>query len=159
MITPQLRSIHRTKLIGMKMQMSLRHNRTGELWQAFMPALKQKITSSNVDRYSLQIYPTNYFLEFDPSREFLKWAAIELNDVNDIPSGFERMTLEEGLYAVFLYKGLSTDTSIFNYIFTQWLPASEYQLDQRPHFEILGDKYRNNDPNSEEEIWIPIKPK
>jgi len=23
----------------------------------------------------------------------------------------------------------------------------------------LGDKYKNNDPNSEEEIWIPIKPK
>jgi AraC family transcriptional regulator len=38
------------------------------------------------------------------------------------------------------------------------LPLSkEYELDDRPHFEILGDKYKNNDPNSEEEIWIPIK--
>lgn len=38
-----------------------------------------------------------------------------------------------------------------------WLPASDYNLDNRPHFEVLGEKYKNNDPTSEEEIWIPIK--
>jgi AraC family transcriptional regulator len=31
-------------------------------------------------------------------------------------------------------------------------------LDQRPHVEVMGEKYKNNDPDSEEEIWIPIKP-
>jgi AraC family transcriptional regulator len=35
------------------------------------------------------------------------------------------------------------------------LPGSEYFLDNRPHFEVLGDKYKNNDPTSEEEIWKP----
>ncbi|MDP5096829.1 MAG: GyrI-like domain-containing protein [Flavobacterium sp.] len=39
------------------------------------------------------------------------------------------------------------------------MPNSEYQLDNRPHFEILGAKYKNNAPDSEEEIWIPIKRK
>ena len=34
-----------------------------------------------------------------------------------------------------------------------------YTLDDRPHFEILGEKYKNQDPDSEEELWIPIKPK
>ena len=37
--------------------------------------------------------------------------------------------------------------------------TSKYSIDNRPHFEIIGEKYKNNDPNSEEEIWIPIKPK
>ena len=32
-------------------------------------------------------------------------------------------------------------------------------LDQRPHFEILGSKYKNENPASEEEVRIPIKPK
>ncbi|MEP1984886.1 MAG: GyrI-like domain-containing protein, partial [Maribacter dokdonensis] len=41
----------------------------------------------------------------------------------------------------------------------EWIPNSEYQLDGRPHFEVLGAKYKNNDPNSEEEVWIPIKAK
>jgi predicted transcriptional regulator YdeE len=46
--------------------------------------------------------------------------------------------------------------TIQNYIYTEWLPASNYELDNRPQFEILGVKYKTNDPNSEEEIWIPI---
>jgi len=37
------------------------------------------------------------------------------------------------------------------------VPSSDYELDNRPQFEILGQKYKNNDPSSEEEIWIPVK--
>ena len=29
--------------------------------------------------------------------------------------------------------------------------------DLNQKFEILGEKYKNGDPNSEEEIWIPVK--
>ena len=68
-------------------------------------------------------------------------------------------TLNPGSYAVFDYKGLNTDTQIFIYIFKEWLPNSDYELDERPHFEILGNKYKNGNPESEEEIWIPIKQK
>jgi len=71
----------------------------------------------------------------------------------------ETLVLPGGLYAVFEYKGLSTDNSIFQYILGTWLLNSDYDLDDRPHFEVLGDKYKNNDPTSEEEIWIPIKTK
>jgi AraC family transcriptional regulator len=69
----------------------------------------------------------------------------------------ESFILYGGLYAVFDYKGSSVDNRIFQYIYMNWIPNSEYQLDNRPHFEVLGEKYRNNDPTSEEEIWIPIK--
>jgi AraC family transcriptional regulator len=68
-------------------------------------------------------------------------------------------TLPGGLYAVFSYKGLNTDHAIFESIFRAWLPNSKYELDDRPHFEILGANYRNNDPYSEEDIWVPVKPK
>jgi AraC family transcriptional regulator len=71
----------------------------------------------------------------------------------------EPFRLEGGLYAVFDFKGSGNDKSIFQYIFGTWLPGSDYNLDNRPHFEVLGEKYKNNDPGSEEEIWIPIKPR
>jgi AraC family transcriptional regulator len=72
----------------------------------------------------------------------------------------ETYTLPAGLYAIFLYKGTSTDiASFYQNIFTGWLPNSEYALDDRAHFEVLGENYKNNDPTSEEEIWIPIKEK
>ena len=67
--------------------------------------------------------------------------------------------LPEGNYAVFNYKGLSTDTAVFHYIFFEWLPNSDWVLDDRPHFEVLGSKYKNDSVDSEEEIWIPVKAK
>jgi AraC family transcriptional regulator len=43
------------------------------------------------------------------------------------------------------------------YIYTEWLPNSGFQLDNKPHFEVLGDNYLGHEnPESEEEIWIPI---
>jgi AraC family transcriptional regulator len=72
----------------------------------------------------------------------------------------EPFTLKGGLYAVFLYKGAaSAGSATFQYILGTWIPGSEYDLDDRPHFEILGEKYKNEDPSSEEELWIPIRPK
>ena len=57
----------------------------------------------------------------------------------------------------FFYKGLNTDHKIFEYIFKEWLPKSNYILDNRPHFEVLGENYKNDNADSEEEIWIPVK--
>lgn len=65
--------------------------------------------------------------------------------------------MPSGLYVVFPYKGLNTDPRIFQYIYGTWLPASDFAIDDRPHFEILGAKYKNNDPDSEEDICIPIR--
>jgi AraC family transcriptional regulator len=70
----------------------------------------------------------------------------------------EKFILPAGAYAVFLHKGgPATGQQTFQYIFGTWFPQSEYRLDDRPHFEILGEKYSNTSPDSEEEIWIPVR--
>jgi AraC family transcriptional regulator len=107
---------------------------------------------------SMQIY-NEPLRSGDLNQEFEKWAAIEVTDFENVPEKMDSYTLNGGLYAVFPYKGLSTDNSVYLYIFGIWLPDSDYLLDDRPHFEILGDNYKNGDPDSEEEIWIPIKQK
>jgi AraC family transcriptional regulator len=62
------------------------------------------------------------------------------------------------MYAVFIHKGpASKGPETYNYIFGTWLPGSDYILDSRPHFALMGEKYKNDDPASEEEIWIPVK--
>ena len=106
----------------------------------------------------MQVYnPPFNPTKFDPEVTFDKWAAVEVPDFHSMPAGMEAFELPEGLYAAFHYKGFSADNAIFQYIFATWLPASGYQLDDRPHFEVLGEKYKNNDPDSEEEIWIPVR--
>ena len=137
--------------------MSLADNRTGELWKSFMPLQTEITNRVRDDLISMQVYKSSYFTNFNPANEFEKWAAVEVADFDNVPGGMETFTLPGGLYAVFHYNGLSTDSSIFQYIFGTWLPKSNYLLDDRPHFEVLGNKYKNADPNSEEEIWIPVK--
>ena len=89
---------------------------------------------------------------------FIKWATLEVSDIGNIPNGMKLLKLQSGLYAKFNYKGLAKDFGhLMSYIYTNWLPNSEFELDHRPHFNILGSKYKNNHPESEETVYIPIK--
>ncbi len=156
---PRIEFLKPKKLIGYKVRMSLTENKTGQVWGSFAPRIKEIQNRTSKDKISMQVYPYDYYINFNPSKEFMKWAAVEVDNFDPIPEGMESFELEEGLYAVFDYKGSSTDPSIFQYIFSEWIPNSDYEVDDRPHFEILGEKYVNNSPDSEEEIWIPIKRK
>jgi len=154
---PQFVTIESKKLLGTCLEMSLAENRTGELWRSFMPRLKEIETKIGNNLYSLQVYDEDYFQQFSPTREFEKWALTEVKNFSVIPDEMEPFELPGGLYAVFQHKGMGTE--IFQFIFQEWLPKSGYTLDNRPHFEILGEKYKQGSPDSEEEIWIPVKQK
>ncbi len=146
------------KLIGQRMKMSFEENKTFELWRSFMSRRYEIKNNLTTDLFSMQVYDdVAYFQSFNPSAIFEKWAAIEVSDFENIPEGMESYVLTGGKYAIFQQKGHST--AIFQYIFASWLPNSGYELDNREHFELLGEKYKHNDPSSEEDIWIPIKNK
>jgi AraC family transcriptional regulator len=157
---PRIIQLESKKLVGIRMHMSLADNKTADLWRRFMP-LRGAITNRvGTDLISMQLYSANYFIEFNPHSQFEKWAAVEVADHESTPPGMEDFTLTGGWYAVFLYKGAASEgDKVFQYIFGTWLPSSPYHLDDRPHFEVLGAKYNNVGPDSEEEIWIPIRKK
>ena len=156
---PRIETIGEKKMIGKRMIMSLSCNKTSELWRSFIPRRKEIQKKAGPELYSLQVYENQYFSDFKPEREFEKWALVEVSGIDTIPEDMESFILKKGLYAVFLHKGSSADNKTFQYIFSTWLPGSDFLLDDRPHFEILGEKYKNDDPGSEEEIWIPVIPK
>jgi len=156
-IQPRIITLESHQLVGMSLKMSLTNNKTFQLWSKFGPRIKEIKNRVSNDKFSLQVYNPNHFKNFNPKIEFVKWAAVAVTTLDQVPNGLESFFLEGGLYAVFDYKGAANDGRIFRYIYSQWIPNSDYTLDQRPHFELLGEKYKNNDPNSEEEIWIPIR--
>lgn len=159
-MTPRIETLSEKKLAGKHLSMSLADNKTGILWQSFMPRRKEIPHVIGTDLYSLQLYDPSYFENFNPARVFEKWAAVEVSTVDQLPEGLEAFTLPGGLYAVFTHiGGPATGPQTFGYIFGTWLPNSMYRLDNRPHFELLGAKYSNDDPKAEEEIWIPVKVK
>ncbi len=154
----RIEEIPEKPLVGISLEMSLLENKTFELWRSFMPHRNQinKLKSNLL--YSVQVFPVDYYKNFSPATNFVKWAAREVNEgSSELPDGMEMLVIPAGKYIVFEYKGHSNNPEVFQYIFDKWLPNSGYQLDDRPHFEVLGEKYKNNDPESEEEIWIPVK--
>ncbi len=159
-VNPRIEIITGKKLIGKRMRMSLAQNQTFSLWHSFMPLSKEIPNPVGTELFSVQLYEPGYFDPVDPDSEFEKWAAIEVSSFETIPKEMEALILTGGMYAVFLHKGAASEGSrSFRYIFGTWLPDSAYLLDDRPHFEVLGEKYKNEDPDSEEELWIPVRPK
>lgn len=157
-MTPRIEMLGELKLIAQRMTMSLSMNKTRDLWQNFMRRRIEIANKVGTTLYSIQLYDDNYFKTFSPHSRFDKLAAIEVKNFDFVPPEMEAFTIPSGLYAVFLHKGAAqAGPATFNYIFSTWLPNSEYILDTRPHFELLGEKYKNDDPDSEEEFWIPIK--
>ncbi len=156
---PRIVTTHEKKLVGKRLTMSFADFKIAELWRSFSPWRNEITNNISNDLISLAVYKPDHFSNFKPTNEFEKWALVEVANFNSIPHKMETLFLPGGTYAVFDYKGLNTDNSIFQYIYSEWLPGSGYALDNRPHFEVLGEKYKNNDPTSEEEIWIPIKAK
>jgi AraC family transcriptional regulator len=157
---PRIETLTEKKLIGKRTRMSLSANKTGQLWQSFMPRRKEIQNIIGSELFSIEVYPPTYWDKFDPDAEFEKWAAVEVADWRTIPDNMETMLLSNGRYAVFIHKGpASAALQTYSYIFETWLPDSGFLLDNRPHFALMGDNYKNEDPDSEEEIWIPIKPK
>lgn len=156
---PRIETLSEKKLVGKSLRMSLAANRTSELWGSFMPHRKLIKNRVGSDLFSMQIYDDSLdFKDFNPQTEFTKCAMVETSDFDDIPDNMETRVLKGGLYAVFIHKGAARHfgkTSQF--IFGQWLPNSNFELDKREHFELLGPKYNPTDENSEEEVWIPIK--
>jgi AraC family transcriptional regulator len=157
---PRIEFLKETILVGQDKTMSFAKNTTFELWRNFMPR-RNEIPNKNGNEFiSLEVFPENFFDKFDPSAEFVKWAAVEVTELGFIPGQMKSLVIPDGTYAVFIHKGPATEAEkTYNYIFREWMPASKYAVDHRPHFAVMGDKYQKDSPDSEEEIWIPIRPK
>ena len=155
---PRIETLNEKMFAGKNITMSLANNKTRALWQSFMPD-RNKITNSiGQELYSIEIYPPNYFDNFSPHVEFEKWAAVEVADFASVPDAMNTLRVPAGLYAVFVHRGTaSLGQKTYEYILTSWLPNSDYALDSRPYFAVMGAKYKGDDPESEEEFWIPVK--
>lgn len=160
MDSPRIAEIESKRMTGLHAEISMSANRTRELWSLFMPRLRDIENRIGNDLYSIQVYKNISDLrDFDQNTRFTTWAAVEVSESSKTPDGMENFILPGGLYAVFLHYGPShTFPETAKYIFRKWLPASDYELDHRPHFAVMDENYKGPDnPESVEEIWIPVK--
>lgn len=146
-------------VVGQFRTMTFEDDQTNALWRHFMPSVGQIESRASMDLISISVYPKAFFKSFSPKTAFEKWACVEVASFEDLPGTMSTMTVPGGLYAVFDYVGMPGNPDIFTYIFGTWVNKSRFMLGDRPHFELLGSKYKQGDPFSEEQIWVPIEPK
>ncbi len=156
---PRIEQIEEKYFIGMSIEMSLVDNKTFQLFSTFMPRRKEISNNKTHDVFDLIIYPKGYFLRFNPTTNFKKHALVEVSDFDNIPEGMEKLTLPSGQYAVFSFEGHIPNPENFKYIYSTWLPNSNFNLDDRPHFDILSEKIQQKSPDAIQEFWIPVSPK
>jgi AraC family transcriptional regulator len=68
----------------------------------------------------------------------------------------EGLRIPSGTYAKFLLIGMNIG-GLYETIMTNWLPKSGYQIDARPHFQVMGKDYKQGSPESKEWVYVPIK--
>ena len=123
---------------------------TSGLWRNFRALMAEKGIKS--DFYSVQIHEQNA-----PGKIIERWAAVKEGE--GLPSGLQSLEIPAGLYAVFLYKGGAGGfVEFYQDQCSRAIPDLGLMLDERPHFQLLGDKFNPFSDDSEEEIWIPVKP-
>ncbi len=115
---PRVELLAQKTIIGKRMRMSFANNKTGELWRGFMPRRKEIHNNIDSNLYSIEVYGSSYFDNYDPNTEFEKWAGVEVTDFETIPMEMETITIPSGLYAIFIYRGLaSAAEQTYQYIF------------------------------------------
>jgi len=153
---PRIVKCKERKVVGISTKMSKdEYFKIPQLWQKFM-SIKNEINYLRSEEFiAIQQFPKGTTIE--NIIDYKVWACVEVSNFKDIPNGMSSFVIPAGEYAVFLQKGIDASKT-YQSILTQWLPASGYTIDDRPHFQIMGEKYKNGSPDSEEDFYIPIKP-
>ncbi len=147
-------------IVGLKDSLTFMTNAqgTGNLARQFMPKRNQILNRVGAEKFSIQVYNQFEYNTMTPKTVYEKWVGVAVSNFEELPEGLETLTIKAGNYAVFNYKGKPEGfIESWQYIHANWLPNSEYQLDDRPHFEKLPEAYHPSNPITNEEIWVPIK--
>lgn len=157
-LKPQIITVKKFHLIGMKTSLTFYNNSPVALWQQFMPRKKEIQNIYEDELYSVQIYSKSYFENFNPETTFTILASTRVNSESlKVPDGMEHFIVPEGLYAKFTLIGMDIQ-GLMNTILIEWLPKSGFQIANRPHFQLMDKRYKHNQDDSEEDVYIPITP-
>lgn len=154
---PRFENQNARHLVGICRRKGAGTESTADLWKEFMPRRREIKNRVNSDLISMRVF---YRSNDDPltrKTPFDEWVAVEVSETIAVPGGMESYRVPEGLYAIFIHRGpASRAPRTMEFIFGEWLPNADCTLDDRPHLAIMGADYKRDDPEAEEEIWIPV---
>lgn len=146
-------------LIGVSKQfnMDCSYKEIPEFWEAHYKTDKCKVVCGMYG-VCLEVKQDEKEFKYLIADNYIPW--------NDIPEGFETVTIPEGTWAVFPCKGpMPTALQEVNTkVYSEWLPScADYEIAGGFNIELYSNpndyEKGNQDPEFYSEIWIPINKK
>jgi AraC family transcriptional regulator len=136
-------------------------NKIGRLWNRFNAFwdkggewLKHVVDPSV--GYEVHIEPEDYA----ETKEFYVMVGVQVEAVDTLPLELSLKVLPSTTYAVFTLKGSEITSNWPDKIYKEWLPNSAYEEAHKFTVERYGPTFKGMDnPESELEVWVPIRPK
>ena len=97
--------------------------------------------------------------EYEQTKEYAVMVGVQVSEIEDLPAPIFCKVLPAGQYAVFSLRGEEMNGNWGRTIYDEWLPASPYEEAISCTLERYDAKCFKawGDPESEVEIWVPIK--
>ena len=137
-------------VVGMKYRGENKNNEIAQIWQEFIPRMKEIKHTSN-DEVS---YGVCSDLEDIDVFEYV--AGMEVDSAAEIPEGMVSWGVPEQKYAVFACT-LATLHAAYEHAFQAWLPQSGYQRGDSYDFELYDETFEGDSEGSVLYIYVPIK--
>ena len=138
-------------VVGMKYRGKNENNEIPQLWQALGPRTGE-IEHMADDSAAYGICAN---MDMDTGA-FDYIAGFEVSSAEGVPEGMVAFEVPGGKYAVFTTT-LPQIGETFHNAYHTWLPQSGYQPRGGPEFELYDEQFDPQDPNSEFDLYIPIK--
>jgi AraC family transcriptional regulator len=155
-LKPQIKEVKEKNVIYIRSLGNYSGESTGQTWQRLLEFVKKKkLFSFGMECVGISHDDPNVTEEAK-----LRYDACVTIKKNIEPEGEVGVkTLAGGKYAIFKYQGPYSNLGhVYNYIYTNWLSSTKYELGDRPCFE----KYINSPEKTKPEklkthIYIPLK--
>lgn len=140
------------------------HNLIPYMWERFIPQehrikhIAQEHVGFGVT-FDIELVETEVDGEKKTEHRFFHLVGLPVSSTKDIPEGMTYKKVPAHRYAKFTHKGpLSKLDETYGYIYSQWLPNSEYEYDEDAcEIEWYDERFDKNSDNSEYDIYVPIK--
>ena len=137
-------------------------NEIGRLWGRFnrfwddRQADIRHVVDGSVG-FELHVEP----VEYAETKCFYVMVGVEISDLAGLPLELSVKVLPAGTYAVFTLRGPEITSNWPDAIYKGWLPGSGYEEAHKFTVERYdGERFKGvQDPESELDIWVPVKKK
>ncbi|MCF7910968.1 MAG: AraC family transcriptional regulator [Candidatus Cloacimonetes bacterium] len=145
------------KVIGLKVVTTQKKNTIPQLWDKFN-ARWQDVKNIAQEGVCVGICPSVDDKDFDENTEFAYIAGMIVKNFTEVPEGMETLEIPAQKYAVATHKGpLDKLHDTYHYLYAEWLKDSDYEFCPSAEIEWYDDRFIFNSPESEFDIYIPVK--